>query len=181
MAEINTKLSSSSSVWFYKDTDGIAGSTTFGTGSGDTHTFSGSLFTTGNQVIHGVGDTSWLGAPSPGVIANSFGANGFIAAEDMYIFTSGNLGIGSSNFISGQFAGFSLNNASSKPILFTGKAYFDTNIYNSLSGSLASSVTASAEHNFLALSSSGPTSVLLPPAEASLELTIEKVASTTIT
>jgi hypothetical protein len=99
MAEIITKLSSSATQWIYKSADGFARSTVFGTGSGDTHQFTGSL---------NVSNTA-------------------------------------------SFSG---------PVLM------------SFTSSTASALTASAQYNFLALSSSGPTVVELPTVYEGLEITV---------
>jgi len=174
MTEINTKLSSSASSWIYKDTDGIAGSTVFGTGSGDTHTFSGSLYVSGGIAVQNTGDTSFLPLP-PVVAAVAFGADNFIAGESLALGVSGSVSIASTDF-AGEFAGVTFFRNGPRPIDVSGKAYFDKNIYNSLETNTGTSITASADYSFLAVSSSGPTSILLPPAESRLELTIADVS-----
>lgn len=174
MAEINTKLSSSGTSWIYKDTDGIADSTVFGTGSGDIHTFSGSLYVSGGNVIQNTGDTSWMPLP-PIIMGLGAGVDSFHVGENISYAASGSITIGSSDF-AGDYAGITIFRKGPRPIDVSGKAYFDKNIYNSLSVDLGTTITASADYSFLAVSSSGPTSILLPPAEARLELTIADVS-----
>lgn len=183
MAEFISKLSSSATQWFYKSATGFEDSTQFGTGSGDTHTFSGSVYVSGSQAIENTGDVSWLpGGASPADMAAFASADRFIVGEHFYYIASGSITISSTDLSSSGDPSLFLNRSLSIPITisgdtkFTDQVYFQNNFYNSVSLNASTPITASSGTSFLAVSSSGPTSILLPPAETGLELTIADVS-----
>jgi hypothetical protein len=195
MAEFISKLSSSATSWVYKSATGFENSTEFGTGSGNTHQFTGSIFTTGSQTIQVTGDLTWFndaGLGTPESVASSVSPpiDRYIIGERAVYAISGAIEISSTDYIldasqiiidrsQQRSLALEANNniqLTGSTIEVTGSIYADDNIYNSLLKTTATSITASAGDAFLAISASGPTSVLLPPAEERLELTIADVS-----
>ena len=128
MAEFISKLSSSATSWVYKSATGFENSTEFGTGSGDTHIFSGSLYVSGGQVVQNTGDTSWMPLP-PIPFSTVMSADRFIVGENLFYAASGSLNLASTGFVDPSDPGISIDRRSNPPINITGKTYFKTNIY----------------------------------------------------
>ena len=91
MAEFISKLSSSATQWVYKSATGFEDSTQFGTGSGNTHTFSGTFYVSGNQTVENTGDISgMMGGLTAVQMASVFsGIDRLTVGENLYYAASG--------------------------------------------------------------------------------------------